>query len=544
MTKGLAGVVSLDHFFRLLVIMKVLLVNPFYPISENPSPPLGLAFLAAAVRKAGHEACLLDLVVFPTRSELLAEMLEDFRPDIVGATAVTMSFNAAADVMTKIKRLAPQAVTVIGGPHVTFHARETLEAVPSIDFVVMGEGEAAICELAEAVARGGGYEDIAGLAFRRDGEVVFTSDRPPGLDVNQLPTPARDILPLGRYKALGLAISVTTSRGCPFGCIFCVGRKMVGAKVRYRDPVAVVDELEAVASWGFHQINLADDLFTANKKHCLAVCDEIIRRGLNFKWTSFARVDTVSLEVLERMKEAGCTAVSFGVETGNPEIMKTIRKGITLEQVVAAVEMCTKAGVLPHASFILGLPGETPETLAETVAFGEKLKTLGVSHGFHLLAPFPGTLVREKHEEYGLKILTNDWPEYHANRAIVETDTVSAAMMDGIVAEWQKAFDDYLGDLKRRLESGEATAEEAWPLINLERCVLTYDLMMDRFLEEHGCWSDDGSDPLEILAAKVSDHSGKTRDLAIDTLRAALDKGSLRLFRQNGLVRWEWVDYL
>ena len=154
--------------------------------------------------------------------------------------------------------------------------------------------------------------------------------------------------------------------------------------------------MEYLNSLNFHQINIADDLFTANRKHCLAVCDEIINRRLELKWTSFARVDTVSEEILTQMKAAGCSAVSFGVESGNPQILKTIKKGITREQVVAGGDMCRRTGVTPHASFILGLPGETPQTIRETMDFGEQLKELGLSYGFHLLAPFPGTEIRAK----------------------------------------------------------------------------------------------------------------------------------------------------
>ena len=196
---------------------------------------------------------------------------------------------------------------------------------------------------------------------------------------------------------------------------------MVGARVRYRNPIKVVDELAYLSTLDFHQINIADDLFTASKKHCLAVCDEILRRQLEIQWTSFARVDTVSRPVLERMKQAGCTAVSFGVESGSPEILTTIKKGITLDQVIHAVSMCNDVGVTPQASFILGLPGETPQTLQQTVAFAEHLKGMGVLHGYHLLAPFPGTDVRENSQDYDIQIMSNDWDDYHANQAIVRT---------------------------------------------------------------------------------------------------------------------------
>ena len=163
------------------------------------------------------------------------------------------------------------------------------------------------------------WSDIKGLAYQDRGRPVLTAPKDPIQDIDGLPEPARHLIPLGRYRALGLPISMTTSRGCPFRCIFCVGRKMVGAKVRYRDPQKVVDELAYLSTLGFHQINIADDLFTASKKHCLAVCDEIIPRQLNVRWTSFARVDTVSRRgVGAHEGRPAAHAVSFGVETGKP----------------------------------------------------------------------------------------------------------------------------------------------------------------------------------------------------------------------------------
>lgn len=528
--------------------MRFLLVNPFYPIDENPSPPLGIAYLAAALERADIEVRVLDLVVFPYSKGMLEDLLNDFKPDMVGITAVTMTFDAAAAVLKDVKDIAPEIKTVIGGPHATFCIEEIMQDYPAVDFIVLGEGEEAIVDLVRAVESSRGFENIVGLVYRDGDSVRNTGSRPPGIDVNTLPVPARHLLPLGRYRALGMAISMTTSRGCPFNCIFCIGRKMVGAKVRYRDPIKVVDELEYLSTLGFHQINIADDLFTANKKHCLQVCDEILKRNIKTKWTSFARVDTVSPEVLVRMKEAGCSAVSFGVETGVPEIMKTIRKGITLEQVVSAVGMCTEADVIPHASFILGLPGETPETMQQTVDFGEKIKAMGVSHGFHLLAPFPGTRIRDEADGYGLKILTNDWSQYHANRAIVETDSVTRDMFDEVVISWEEEFDGYLGTIKEKMQAGQATDEEAWPLVNLERTVLIYDLMMKRVFEEKGAWSMDENgvdpDPVKEMAGRVVKTLGEREDLVNDTLKVALDRGNIKYSNSGNNVKWEWVDYL
>ncbi|MCG6909539.1 MAG: B12-binding domain-containing radical SAM protein [Deltaproteobacteria bacterium] len=532
---------------------RFLLVNPFYPISETPSPPLGLAFLAGALEAAGVDVEILDLVVFPYAKKRLQSILKRFDPQFVGFTAVTMNIENALSVLRDVKSLSPDIMTVMGGPHVTFCAEETMRAVPEIDFVVLGEGEETVVELVASPRRPESWSHIRGLVYRDGDGISSSGPRPFIQNIDTLPDPARHLVPLGRYRALGLPVSMTTSRGCPFKCIFCVGRKMVGGRVRYRNPLKVVDELAYLDRLDFSQINIADDLFTAAPRHCLSVCDEIIARGMDVRWTSFARVDTVSPEVLQRMKAAGCTAVSFGVETGNPEMLKRIKKGITLDQVVAAVEMCTDAGITPHASFILGLPGETRETIAETVAFGEKLKAMGVLYGFHLLAPFPGTAVRENCRNYDLKIESHDWNDYHANRAIVSTRGATREMLDKVVLDWEKNFDIWLDKIKTRRASGEADEEEAWPLTNLEHTVLLYDMMMKRVLENLGPVPGDMPDSargeptdsaLEHLVERIQDFLEPSREEILNTLRHAVRGGYLRLTEKEGFKQWEWVNYL
>jgi radical SAM superfamily enzyme YgiQ (UPF0313 family) len=466
---------------------------------------------------------------------------------MVGITAVTMTFDNAIKVIKDVKHINPQILTVMGGPHVTFCARNTLTEFPELDVAVLGEGEKTVVELIQAVRHTGDLKSIDGIAYRKSSEICLTPTRELVRDLDTLPTPARHLLALGRYRALGMPISMTTSRGCPFKCIFCVGRKMVGARVRYRSPRNVVDELENLSTLNFNQINIADDLFTANKKHCLAVCDEIIKRGLQIKWTSFARVDTVSDELLAQMKAAGCTAVSFGIESANPEILKTIKKGITLQQVVDAVKMCTRAGIIPHASFILGLPGETPETIKETMDFGERLKKVGLSYGFHLLAPFPGTEVCEQNDEYDISILTNDWSQYHANRAIVETPTVNRKMLDDIAADWENEYNGYLEDIKQRMRIGRAKPDEIWEVKNLERIVLVYDLMMQNVIEEKGSWHTDknplsDNDALKTLINRIINSTTAKSEDILDALQYSAEQGNLSYCVEGGQVRWQWVD--
>jgi radical SAM superfamily enzyme YgiQ (UPF0313 family) len=528
--------------------MRVLLINPFYPISETPSPPLGLAYLAAVLEQAGVEVRVLDLVVYPFSEQLLAKAIEEFKPALVGLTAVTMNVDRALSVARDVKRLAPQVVTVMGGPHVTFTPSETLEACPDLDIVALGEGERTIVELSAAIDAGAGVGGVKGIAYRVGSGLRFTARRGFIRDLDSLPMPARRLLPLGRYRALGMPISMTTSRGCPHACIFCVGRKMVGARVRFRSSARVVDELASLATLGFHQVNMADDLFTADPRRCMAVCDEILSRGLKIKWTSFARVDTVSPELLVKMKAAGCTAVSFGIESGNPRILRSIKKGITLEQIVAAVDMCADAGVTPFASFILGLPGETPDSLRETLAFGQRLKEKGLVYGFHILAPFPGTEVHERGAELGIRILTHDWSCYHANRAVTETATVTRQMLDDIAVEWEDRFNRYLGDIRDRRQKGQAGVDEAFQLTNLERIVLVYDLMMKNSVEQVGTWTDgqgaNSGDYLNTLISRVEAATPHDRETIRDALEAAANQGNLVCELEKGMVRWKWKDYL
>jgi len=249
------------------------------------------------------------------------------------------------------------------------------------------------------------------------------------------------------------------------------------------------------------------------------------------------------------MKAAGCSAVSFGIETANPQILKTIKKGITLKQVEDAVDMCKRAAILPFASFILGLPGESPQTIKETMEFGNRLKTQGLSFGFHLLAPFPGSEIRESSKQYGIKILTNDWSQYHANRAIVETPSIDHRALDDIVVKWEAEYDDYLSDIQVRMAKKEATKEEIWEIENLKRIVLVYDLMMKGVIEEKGYERRRKSPVTEkalltLLSKKICQTADYDPQQVYETLSDAVRQGNLNHVNENGKVKWQWVDYL
>lgn len=428
--------------------MRVAVIAAPYPLEEFPSPPLGIAYVAAAFDKAGCEIRVFDYIISSYSREKLAAQLADFQPDAVGTGCVTMNFYDAQRILRDVKSCDPEIITMMGGPHVSFTAEETLRNYPEIDVAFIGEADDTIVEFAPLIHEKKKWRGIPGIAYRLDDEIVHTGRRDFIEDIDHIPIPSRRLLSASRYRALGFPVSMITGRGCPHGCIFCLGRKMVGAKVRRRAPKLVLDEIEEIIGLGYERINIADDLFASDTDRVKVICNGIKERNLKFIWSAFARVDTVTREMFDAMAAAGCDSVSFGVESGNPEMLKRVRKGIKLAQVKEAVAMCRQSGMIPHASFMVGLPGETKETLRQTHEFAEALK---IDYGYHYLAPFPGTTLCEKAHKYDLEILTRDWSKYDANDAIVRTAELSPQDIRDFVSvydnevnsDWQRVLDNY-----------------------------------------------------------------------------------------------------
>jgi radical SAM superfamily enzyme YgiQ (UPF0313 family) len=463
--------------------MKVAIIAPPYPLAEAPAPPLGASYVAAAFEAAGAEVVIFDYNVSQYTPDKLRKMLSSYKPDVVGATSVTMNFKMAAEIVTTAKKHDPSIITMMGGPHVSFDAAGALQNYPEIDMIVIGEGEETIKALMAVEMEADRWEKVEGIAFRRDDGIVFTKPRKLIADLDTLPLPARHLLPLSRYQALGFPISIITSRGCPYPCIFCQGRRMVGKKVRYRSPALVADEIEHILFYGMTRINVADDLFTANKERARKVCEEIQRRKLKFAWSAFARVNTVDREILEIMRDTGCDSVSFGIESGNQEMLDRIQKKITLDEARRAVKICKEVGILAHASFMVGLPGESPQSLHDTQKFAD---SLDIHYGYHFLAPFPGTTVREKVDEYDIDILTDDWDQYDANRAIVKTSKLSPEEITEFVAAFDKEINDEWENQVRRYKTGANTPEENLQVEGHFRTKLVYKLLSEDIIERFG----------------------------------------------------------
>ena len=508
--------------------MRTLLVNPPYAFSEIPILPMGIAYIAGVLEHTGNEVQILDLLVSKYSAEKIRRKLEEYQPDIVGVTSVTMNYPVASEILKHCKQVDKDIITIIGGPHVTFSAVETLNEAPWIDIVVRGEGEQTMMD----IVSGKKLEDIAGIAFRADDGIKLTGERGLIHNLDELPLPARHLFPLSRYHVLDVHASIIAGRGCPFNCIFCVGSKMGGRRARYRDPKLVVDEIEQVLAYGFKEVNFEDDLLTLNHKHVHALCDEINARGLKFNWSVFSRVDTVNLELLQRMKEAGCTWMLYGVESGNQQILDMAKKKITLEKIREGVRLGKEAGIKILASFIIGLPGETRETLSETMKFALELDT---HWGFNVLSPFPGTEVREKADEYGIEILTSDWLQYDANTAVTRTEGAGPEEIAEALSRYNQGLELYMAGLEKEGKADNIEATKLRTSVPLACTLLQSDI-----IENLGELEIKG-DAVEDLASRLEKIVPYTHDEISENVKQWVDSGLLNYDLKDQHRVWSWA---
>ena len=520
--------------------MKILLINPPYPVCESLTMPLGLLYLAARLEQEGHEVRLGDLQLCRSPVSHLRKTLRTFSPGLVGITSFSINLHLAGKLLRAAKQACPEALTVWGGPHVSFDDEKVLRQNPWADVVVRGEGEETLAEIAGQAARQEGFDGVAGATWKDSkGEIHRNPGRPFQPNIDLWPRPAWHLLNLSQYLAFEDGASILTSRGCPHRCVFCVGRKMIGARGRFRDPVAVTDEMEALARLGFKRLRVEDDLFTFRKERAMAICAEIVKRRLPIRWRAYARVDTVDPQLLEQMKQAGCERLLFGAESGSPEILKKIRKGITPEQTRRAVEMTKKAGIGVLASFVIGLPGETPETLRQTVEFADSLK---VPYSLNLLTPYIGTEVRECSKEWGIKIHTDDWKFYGQGHPLTSTPTVTRAQLGKAVRRYRLGVQQYLDDLLNREKSGSLRRENADELSRHRHWDFLRKLIGWEILERHGIFSADiTEESIAGLARSVARTLRMRHEEARRHLAPLIQAGYIGPLRAEGdKIRWIW----
>ena len=420
--------------------MKICLISPPYNSAVKSvvgvsSPPLGLAYIASVLRQ-NPEVKIIDSNILNYTIGDVEEELRSFNPDVVGITSVTPSIYEAYKVAETAKKVRDDCTVVLGGPHATFMPRQTMEECKYIDIIVRGEGEETTKELIENIEKGASLNEVKGITFREKNEIIDAEPRPFIKNIDDIPFPSRDLLPMHLYKFNGVKYTtMLTSRGCPFKCSFCSSSRLFGGYWRERSPENVLEEMKIIyEEYNIRNIEFMDDTFTLNQERAEKICDEIIKQGWDISWGASSRVDTLSKKLVEKMKKAGCWILFLGIESGSQKILDTIGKRITLEQVKKAVKILKDAGIQVLGSFILGFLQDTTKTIKETIKFA---KSLNLDYAeFSVLTPYPGTPIFDYAKKNSM-LLTENWSKYTAIEPIVK---IEGASEKEIKALFQKAY--------------------------------------------------------------------------------------------------------
>ena len=424
--------------------MKILLLSPpqqnIYGRFGPPYAPLGLLQIGARLKAAANEVEFLDTALYPRE---LRGTLKSFRPGMVCITSVTPTFPSALEIAGVVKSESSARV-VFGGPHVSILPEESLES-DKVDFVVIGEGDETVAELAQAI-RGGDPLQVNGLCARRDGETILTGQRKLVEELDSLPFPDWTLVPhVGAYAPPDAhsrrVFTIMTSRGCPFDCSFCVSSRLFGKKIRRRSVQNVLAELVSlVRNQGATEIHFADDCFTSNRKWVLDFCDALKSEKLriNLSFMNGLRADEVDEEVLKALRDAGVRTVGFGVETGTKSLMEESGKRLSLDAVEKAFGISRKMGLKTWGFFIIGFPNETREQALATCALAHRLDPDFAK--FFPLVPYPGSRIFEEMENAG-HFGRRDWADYGLYGGNVPTlSQMSSAEVANLVRVFYKRF--------------------------------------------------------------------------------------------------------
>lgn len=352
---------------------------------------MGIAYMAAVLRQKEIPYKILDMNLGYSSSKVL-KFIKQYKPDLICTTIFSAGYKRVYNLINFIKSNY-DATIVIGGPHVSVIGKEALEKTKA-DFAVTCEGEYTLLELIKNFHKKSGFEKIKGLIWRQNSEIVVNERRPFIEDLDALPFPAYEDFELKKYLCyMDGRLPIITSRGCPYQCIYCCTRLSMGNKFRARSPENVVDEIQYWYEKGWAIFDINDDIFTLNRERAIKICKLIKERGLNIQINLYVgiRVDTIDEDLLKILKSAGCKFISYGCEAGNDRVLKVIKKGIKVKDVINAVNITKKVGINHKINFIIGHPTETYEDALDSIKLAKNLKCNFV--GFNNLIPYPGTEV-------------------------------------------------------------------------------------------------------------------------------------------------------
>ena len=379
--------------------MKILFIHP--PSNVNLKiqkglkyPPLGIAFVAAVSLEQGHNVRIFDANVEKNPFQSLRVLIREFQPEVVGISFTSLLSDSAHYVAAFVKTASPGVAVVAGGYHPTAQPFDVIKD-SNFDAVVAGEGEITFIEWLKAYAsKDKDYSLINGLVFRKNGRIIVNPARELMPSLDTLPLPAYGLLPIARYSSMVSTcapyVTFIRSRGCPFNCIFCGVQKMFGKVYRVQSPQKTVSEIERlVKEFKIREILFKDSDFLIDKNNVIELCRALNEKRFNFIWSCNGRVDMIDEGIASLMKRSGCRMITYGIESGNQDILNNLKKDFTLEQAARAVQVTKKAGIQVTLNIIFGSPEETEETIRQTLAFVKRLDPNYLNCAY--LTAFPGS---------------------------------------------------------------------------------------------------------------------------------------------------------
>ena len=400
--------------------------------------PFFLAYAASLLKREGKRARLVDAIAEEISEQELIGRLKDYNPALILVETSTPSFASDLRIIGNIHNNLPACRIALCGPHASVFPEEILNDHHLIDYLLVGEYEYTLLELVNHLENSLSLESISGLAFRENQKVRINRPRPTIDNLDILPWPEREDLPIYRYNDsfAGLPVpnvQIWSSRGCPFQCTFCLWPQAIYKERRYRkrSPEDVVDEMEyLIKRFNFRAVYFDDDIFNIDREHLLTVCSQIIDRKIAIPWAGMARADLMDEELLERLAKAGLYAVKYGIESASHDILTRCKKSMDLARAGRMIKLTKRLGIKVHLTFCLGLPGETKDTAQETLDFIENVRPDSLQASF--ATPFPGTEYF-KYAKGEKTLLSEDWSDYDGNqKCIIKTQGLASRELEEI----------------------------------------------------------------------------------------------------------------
>ncbi len=389
--------------------MNILLIKAKGLTSEHPSvtPPLGLMYIAGYLRNVNpsHKINIIDLRVKNLSTDKLVGLIEEFDPQVIGISSVTMEALSMHEIAAIAKATSPHSKVVVGGPHPSSFVNKTIVDT-NIDYIIISEGELTFAELVKSIEDGGDVEGIKGIVFKKNGKIYITPQREYIQNLDSIPFPAWDLIDIEAYSnfySMSLRgkrryMAMFTSRSCPYRCIYC--HNMFGKGFRARSPTNVIEEIDILYNkYNISEIEIFDDIFNFDLQRTERICDLIIERGykINLAFPNGLRADRLEKRTLEKMRCAGTRFISIAVESASPRIQKMIKKNLNIHRVAEVIDHATQLGIFTNGFFMIGFPTESLEEVKQTIKFALRSK-LHTAH-FFIVTPFEGTELYENYKE-------------------------------------------------------------------------------------------------------------------------------------------------